>query len=1038
MKNMIKKIIKRGVLLITFSCFLVCQLPAQAEEDFIPKNNIEVETVSGNVPDVSANQEEIPALQTEDPAIDGTFEPEYRPGDYIIRPMIQFMNLMLRKTSAGSIKPVEGTSRDFQYTNSVERYTAPIDGIYKIEAWGAQGGGERSIDGGLGGYAVGYLKMAKYESVYFCVGSAGYDENGGYNGGGSGLHGPWDGGWRNTGAGGGGCTSVTRTGRGALSSFDLYRNEVLLVAGGGGGDHHSEAAAFFKHEKNHSEGTEAGGLKTDGILAICRYSKDDEDSRIYKSAVRPVGQNYGYQFGIGESNGKDNGAGGGGWFGGYAADLGNHVLSGGGGSSYISGVPEIHYGSSVYPATTENAVNIENGRARITLHKILLQVEMKEDSAEVIEKQTAEISADVYGIGAYEWEVQKTEPGQSPKEDNWAALKPEEEHYEMKSYLNQGTGEISLKIKTDIRDHETWYRLKVTYDFMEKISEPCKLIVNPLKMDYLECKTALTAEAGDWIEKDSFQVTAVYNNPGIRTNIWENPWEQKHLFFRTNKELTEKLCVRTVGEKIPLTLHLEHSDQPKDAAVFIRVTDTKAPVIKEVTLEHLQYAAQDQQQEIEIHVTAEDESDGLLFYWVTSESAEISTDIKTNPVISVSFQHNEVIIIHVRDEMGNESVREVLVNYVDKNAPDPVRIEADQTEWTSEKVRITVFAEDQLSGLGETPYSFDGGKTWQKEPFLDVLENNNLDINVRDVVGNITETAYEVSNIDHTPPIIEAVNCKPESNWTQGDAAVTVIARDEGCGLAQEAYSFDGGMTWQSSPDLILQNSSLLKIWVRDKLGQSAEAEYQIQKINRITEIWLDITDQKQNVLVEVSRQPNAQCEEGRTWKQETRTKEIRYPLIKTENTFFENSNRYQNETGDNRILKKDQASETIIISKNEKDPETLKVVLGAASAAGGTAGMIGFGFFLIFRCCEIYKVNREEGREEYYRRKILHKRKEGYLVRFGKRPEKMEENLYRVHFSKHFLKKNAGKTLVISFQDREYELIIGRTNKGCNHILKL
>lgn len=144
---------------------------------------------------------------------------------------------------------------DFSYTGGVQSFTAPNTGMYRLEVWGAQGGGEAA---GTGGYSSGYVTLQKGQTIYIQVGGQGgqgtiaeknwgedtKDSNtgiggaGGYNGGGKGSDichewWPWDrvfGGY-----GGGGATSITLKNRGELSAFENYKNEVLIVAGGGGG-----------------------------------------------------------------------------------------------------------------------------------------------------------------------------------------------------------------------------------------------------------------------------------------------------------------------------------------------------------------------------------------------------------------------------------------------------------------------------------------------------------------------------------------------------------------------------------------------------------------------------------------------------------------------------------------------------------------------------------------------------------------------------------------------------------------------------------
>ena len=57
--------------------------------------------------------------------------------------------------------PLFNKVQDFTYTGSEQTYIAPVDGYYKIEAWGAQGGNVVTYSGGKGAYTSGYIYLNK-------------------------------------------------------------------------------------------------------------------------------------------------------------------------------------------------------------------------------------------------------------------------------------------------------------------------------------------------------------------------------------------------------------------------------------------------------------------------------------------------------------------------------------------------------------------------------------------------------------------------------------------------------------------------------------------------------------------------------------------------------------------------------------------------------------------------------------------------------------------------------------------------------------
>ncbi len=99
--------------------------------------------------------------------------------------------------------------RQFEYTHTADSLRVPYTGLYRIEAWGAQGGNYGEFSGGLGGMAAGTFWLRSGELVDYCV--AGQN---GFNGGGRGEN------YAN-----GGGFSVVSSGS----------EDILLMAGGGGG-----------------------------------------------------------------------------------------------------------------------------------------------------------------------------------------------------------------------------------------------------------------------------------------------------------------------------------------------------------------------------------------------------------------------------------------------------------------------------------------------------------------------------------------------------------------------------------------------------------------------------------------------------------------------------------------------------------------------------------------------------------------------------------------------------------------------------------
>lgn len=190
---------------------------------------------------------------------------------------------------------------NFSYTGAAAEFTAPKNGIYRIELWGAGGGGDGGGHGGYGAYTKGDIEIQENIKIYVYVGQQGYwmgstSSNTIFNGGGY-----------SRGSGSGGGATDIRLTSGNWNNTSSLRSRIMVAGGGGGSDDSTSAP-----------GGAAGGLQS--------YSNYDG-----KTAT----QTSGYSFGTGGSVSADTGAGGGGYYGGQA---GSTVDSDGvGGTSFISG-----------------------------------------------------------------------------------------------------------------------------------------------------------------------------------------------------------------------------------------------------------------------------------------------------------------------------------------------------------------------------------------------------------------------------------------------------------------------------------------------------------------------------------------------------------------------------------------------------------------------------------------------------------------------------------------------------------------------------
>jgi hypothetical protein len=63
---------------------------------------------------------------------------------------------------------------EFYYTGVIVEFTIPTSGTYKIEAWGATGGGGTTSMGPKGAYSKSFVLLNRDERIKILVGEKGY------------------------------------------------------------------------------------------------------------------------------------------------------------------------------------------------------------------------------------------------------------------------------------------------------------------------------------------------------------------------------------------------------------------------------------------------------------------------------------------------------------------------------------------------------------------------------------------------------------------------------------------------------------------------------------------------------------------------------------------------------------------------------------------------------------------------------------------------------------------------------------------------
>ena len=258
--------------------------------------------------------------------------------------------------------------------------------------------------------------------------------------------------------------------------------------------------------------------------------------------------------------------------------------------------------------------------------------------------------------------------------------------------------------------------------------------------------------------------------------------------------------------------------------------------------------------------------EGLTYTWADpniEEGDDTTNEIVNNlPTYIINDNGTYTVQVDLRNvttswDLWNSDEEKILnfsvdINCIDITGPTILSVTQTPTEWTNENVKVTVecvdyqpeLKEDQTateetekiigSGLAEMAYSFDGGQTWSNKNEGIVPENKTLTIIVRDALGNPASKTVEVKNIDKTAPTV-SLSATDEKN-ADGNYILTATASDAESGLAELAYSWNNGETWNPGPSAKIDTEGTYAVIVRDKVGNTAKASVTIAENSTGTE----------------------------------------------------------------------------------------------------------------------------------------------------------------------------------------------------------
>ena len=216
---------------------------------------------------------------------------------------------------------------------------------------------------------------------------------------------------------------------------------------------------------------------------------------------------------------------------------------------------------------------------------------------------------------------------------------------------------------------------------------------------------------------------------------------------------------------------------------------------------------------------------------------------------------NGVLHVYARDGLNNISDKSVTVDCVDTVVPEleltmvPSGTTGKDSKgkiWGS-AVKVQAKAQDLESGIHKSqPFFWQKGKeavifekvencifsktAHQAEFSVEFAGNTTVLIGVQDALGQTVKKTMEIDCIDNNGPVISSLVAE-KAKWTEGTNTLSAEAADSGgSGLAEKAYSWDGGKTWTSQKTYSAEEEGRYQVVVRDVVGNKTTRDITIKR----------------------------------------------------------------------------------------------------------------------------------------------------------------------------------------------------------------
>lgn len=338
-------------------------------------------------------------------------------------------------------------------------------------------------------------------------------------------------------------------------------------------------------------------------------------------------------------------------------------------------------------------------------------------------------------------------------------------------------------------------------------------------------------------------------------------------------------------------------------------------------------------------------------------------------------------------ENGIEYMTEasVEVDNIDKEPPSIEEIKISESEFTSEDICLTVEVGDSY-GLPEECIRWNGGTFTSEREFV-VTDNGIYEVVVQDYAGNQIVQTIEIANIDKTAPQLKGITTQP-TPWYEGSCIVKIEAEDlgngnAGSGLCEDAYSWDGGVTWSANNTFTLEEPGNITVLIKDKVGNIKEETFEVKRQIRQSNAGGNITQDESSEDKETEEETSEDgVDENREFFREILTNDLAEEKA-SEEIKEETNARVEVVTKEPEEFK---TAEEIVIPQtvtedtSKRTNRTVVLWTICISLGTGLCGVTGMILFVLFGLCRVFETD-ENGKDKFLGSVGVRLHQKGYIT---------------------------------------------------------